>query len=108
MIFPGETIVYKFVVPFATNNIERIVVSYKQNGDIVFEKAITSGFQEEDENKTSVSFALTQEEGLLFSDNMPFTIQCNVLTKSGSRHTSREMKSSSGIQYLREVMENGN
>ena len=104
MFFPGETIIHKFVIPFEAIDISYVVVSYKQGDDIVFEKTITSGFEEEETNQTSFSFAFTQQESLRFSDNWAYTIQCNVYTKGGSRHTSNELKSSNGIQYLREVM----
>lgn len=107
MFFPGETITHRFVIPFAANEIDKVILSYKQNEAIIFEKTIDSGFTAEDTHITSLEFQLTQLEGLLFSDDVPFTIQANVITKAGTRHTSHEMSSSSGIQYLREVILNG-
>ncbi len=107
MFFPGETITHKFVIPFAANEIDYVIISYKQNEEIIFEKKIASGFEQEGTNITSFSFVFTQSEGLLFDDNNSFTIQCNVYTKGGTRHTSYEMKNSSGVQYLREVLTNG-
>lgn len=107
MFFPGETITHRFVIPFAINEIDHVILSYKQNEAIIFEKTITSDFVEESQHITSFSFTFTQTEGLLFSDNASFTIQCNVYTKSGTRHTSYEMKSNNGVQYLREVIGNG-
>lgn len=113
MFFPGETITHRFIIPFDPNEIDHVVISYKQNEAIIFEKTITSGFEEISKDTTSLSFTFTQDEGLLFADNSPFTMQCNVFTKEtdgakgGTRHTSHEMSSSSGIQYLREVMRHG-
>ena len=104
MFFPGETVTHHFVIPFAANEIDKIIFSYKQKEAIMFEKTLTNGFTSEGESITSVEFALTQGEGLLFADDAPFTIQVNVYTKQGTRHTSHELSSSSGVQYLREVM----
>ncbi len=104
MFFPGETITHRFVIPFAANEIDKVIFSYKQKEAIMFEKTIKNGFIVEGENITSVEFALTQGEGLLFADDAPFTVQVNVYTKQGTRHTSYELNSSSGIQYLREVI----
>ena len=104
MFFPGETITHRFVIPFAANEIDKVIFSYKQKEAIMFEKTITSGFIVEEEHITSIEFQLTQGEGLLFSDDVPFTVQVNVYTKVGTRHTSHELNSSSGVQYLREVI----
>lgn len=104
MFFAGETVTHYFVIPFAANEIDKIVFSYKQKEAIMFEKIVSSGFVSDGEDVTSVSYALTQGEGLLFADDVPFTIQVNVYTKQGTRHTSYELNSSSGVQYLREVM----
>lgn len=104
MFFPGETVTHRFVVPFDSDEIDRVILSYKQNNNIIFEKTITSGFIDEGHDLTSFSFEFSQDESLLFSDNEKFTIQCNVYTKGGSRHASHEMRSGSGVQYLREVI----
>ena len=107
MFFPGETVTHKFVLPFPAGDIDYVVFSYKQNDYIVFEKQIASGFEELSVDSCSVSFAFSQEDGMRFLDNTPFTIQCNIFTKGQSRHTSYVMKGFSGIQYLREVMDSG-
>ena len=104
MFFPGETITHVFVIPFNVNEIDHVVLSYKQNGAIMFEKVVTSGFEKDSENSTRISYPFSQNESLLFEDNSPFTIQCNVYTLAGSRHASYEMNSNNGIQYLRDVL----
>ena len=104
MFFPGETITHRFVVPFAANEIDKAIFSYKQKEAIMFEKIITEGFIREEDHITSIEFQLSQGEGLLFADDAPFTVQVNIYTKVGTRHTSHEMGSSSGVQYLREVV----
>ena len=105
MFFPGETIAHTFVIPFVPNEIDHVIVSYKQNGGIVLEKTITSGFKME-RGKTSFTLVLTQAEGLMFEDDMTFTIQLNVrLTENDCRMTSRELNGESGTQYYREIMQ---
>ena len=104
MFFPGETITHRFVIPFAVNEIDKVILSYKQKEAIIFEKTLYSGFVAEEPSVTSVEFQLTQGEGLLFLDDAPFTVQVNVVTKQNTRHTSHELSSSSGVQYLREVL----
>lgn len=104
MFFPGETITHVFIIPFNRREIDHVVLSYKQNGAIMFEKTVTSGFEEDSPNTTKISYPLSQNESLLFEDDSPFTIQCNVHTVFGSRHTSHIMDSTNGIQYLRDVL----
>lgn len=104
VFFPGETITHRFEIPFAANEIDKVIISYKQKEAIMFEKIVTDGFEVEDQNFTSIAYQLTQGEGLLFADNAPFTIQLNVYTHGGSRHTSYELRSESGIQYVRDVI----
>ena len=104
MFTPGETITHAFIIPFAANELNKVVVSYKQQESIVFEKTITYGFIPKDQHITSIEFQLTQEESLLFADNEAITIQLNVYTNQGTRHTSRELDSRSYVQYLREIM----
>lgn len=105
MFFPGETITHRFIIPFSADSIDKVIISYKQNGAIMFEKIITDDFLEEEPNYTTIIYQLTQGEGLLFADNSPFTIQLNVYTHAGSRHTSYELKGNSGIQYVRNVID---
>ena len=105
MFFPGETIAHTFVIPFIPTEIDHVIVSYKQNGGIVLEKIIESGFKLE-RGMTKFTLILTQAEGLMFEDDMAFTIQLNVrLTENDCRMTSRELNGESGIQYYREIMQ---
>ena len=104
MFFPGETVLHTFVIPFSSKDVAQVVVSYKQNEAIIMEKSVTGGFKPDGDNVCSVEIEFTQQDSLLFSDNAAYTIQINVYTSEGTRHTSHEMKSSSGIQYLRDFM----
>jgi hypothetical protein len=104
VFFPGETITHRFVVPFAVKEINKVVVSYKQHESIILEKTIATGFKGEGTNITSFEIPFSQQDSLVFDDNVPFSMQINVFTNVGTRHTSKEMNSSSGIQYLRDVI----
>jgi len=104
MFFPGETIAHTFVIPFVPAEIDHVIISYKQNGGIVLEKIIDSGFTPE-RGQTKITLVLTQAEGLMFEDDMAFTIQLNVfMTENNCRMTSRELNGESGVQYYREIM----
>lgn len=103
MFFPGETIIHTFVIPFAETEIVKIIVSYKQNNAIILEKEITT-VTPDGPGLSKASIQFTQTESLMFQDDAVFTIQLNVIASDGTRHTSHELKSDNGVQYLREVM----
>lgn len=114
MFFPGETITHRFIIPFHVNEIDHVIISYMQNEAIILEKRITSGDTDHmydvttGENSsnyiTCIEYQLSQGEALLFNDEMDFTMQINVYSMGGTRHTSHLLKNSSGIQYYKEVM----
>ena len=105
MFNPGETVVHQFVIPFVAAEIAKVIVSYKQGDCIVFEKTITSGFEEADSRlKTKFNVTFTQNESLTFKDLYDYYIQINVLTTFGTRATSKEIKGRSGVQYHKEVI----
>ena len=106
MFFPGETITHNFIIPFAKNEIAKVIITYKQNDQIILEKTVTSGFTDEPNQKTSFDYVFSQPESLVFQDNSDFTIQLNVYMISGTRHASYELRGSNGVQYLREVISN--
>lgn len=107
MFIPGETVAHAFIIPFALEEIDHVIVSYKQNDDIILEKMVDSDFETKGEKSTYFSFILTQTESLLFPNNAQYSVQCNVYTKSGSRHASKPLKNKTGTQYLEEVMNSG-
>ena len=104
MFFPGETITHNFVIPFAKNEVSKVVVTYKQNDQIVLEKTITSGFVDEGTSLCSFDYTFSQPESLAFQDNSNFSIQLNVYSVAGTRHASYELRESNGVQYYREVI----
>ena len=105
MFNPGETVVHQFVIPFVAAEVSKVVVSYKQGDCIVFEKTITSGFEEADSNlKTKFNVMFTQEESLTFNELHDYYVQLNVITTYGTRATSKEIKGHNGAQYHKEVI----
>jgi len=107
MFHPGETVTHTFTIPFIVSEVSEIVVTYKQNDHIILKKTITSGFEEAGADKTKIVIAFSQQESLLFAEKRPFTIQLNVCTVDGTRCTSKEIKSETGVQHHKEVMTNG-
>lgn len=107
MFAPGETVTHRFVIPFAKSDIDYVVVSYRQNGQIILEKNIASSdpdMETDSQLSVSIEYELTQEESLLFEDLTPYSIQLNVFTQGGSRHTSKEIGDKNFIQYHRTKM----
>ena len=104
MFFPGETVTHRFVIPFNANEINHVILSYRQDDRIILEKTITSDYESLSGGTCAVATTLTQQEGLLFADNAGFTVQVNVYTKEGTRHSSFEVRSKSGIQTHRNTM----
>lgn len=105
MFSPGETVVHRFNIPFIASELAKVIISYKQGDDIIFEKTITSGFEELDVIKTKITIVFTQTESLLFKELRDYTIQVNVLTKTGTRATSKIIKGKSSAQYHKEVID---
>lgn len=98
MFIPGETIIHNFVIPFDTTKIANVIVTYKQNGQVVLMKTVAA---EAYGPQSQVTIHLTQDESLLFRDETSFLVQLNVIMTDGSRCASRELKGISGIQHLR-------
>lgn len=108
MFHPGETISHKFIIPFAADEIAKVIVSYKQMDHLIMEKEVTSGFEADTNVQTSFTIAFTQQESLLFADKKDYSIQINVLTVGSSRHASCEIKvKDGGTQHVREVITSG-
>lgn len=104
MFSPGETVTHKFRVPFPAVEMSKVVVSYKQQDHLVLEKNVTSFEEGDTPTQSIVTIVFSQDESLLFENDMPFTIQINVITTAGSRATSREMKGGTLFQHVREVI----
>lgn len=104
MFHPGETVTFTFTIPFASNAVNNVIVTFKQNDCLIVKKIITSVTAAQTAGFSTVMVVLTQQESLLFKENKDFKIQLNVFKKDGSRATSKEMSSTNGVQHYKEVM----
>lgn len=107
MFNPGETVEQRFVLPFDNSDLSKVIVTYKNNGDVFHMKSITSADIEPEDNKTIIHSHLSQEETLLFKPNCSYKIQINVTTRSGSRFASKEITDKTGAQHYWEVIPYG-
>ena len=80
----GATPRHTFTVPFKTDLIKELKITYAQNKKTVLEKYLADCEVEEN----SVSYSLTQEETFLFDSNTMVEVQVRVLTMGGDAMTS--------------------
>ena len=114
MFLPGETVIHEFVIPMIPSNATKIYVTYKQGDKIILIKnyPASSVFTDSVTKKKMLRVALSQAESLLFQspdsdktyDYVPFTVQLNIATSTGSRMASVPLEGRTGIQHLREVV----
>ena len=103
--YPGGTPLQVFTLPFAAVMLTKAVVTYVQNGVTVLEKTATEfSDTESEEPECEFSYALTQEESLLFSTD-ECLMQVNVLKTNGVREVSEPFGVHCCEQLHREVME---
>lgn len=83
----GTTPTHIFNLPIDTNLISSLIITYKQNDEIVLTKELDACSLGE----RSISLKLTQEESLLFdcTGNGYAKVQIKVLTQSGDVLSSR-------------------
>ena len=101
--YPGQTDYQTFAIPFASDAISSVLVSYKQSGRVVLEKE-TTGKEAIDSSSCRVSLSLTQAESLRFSDGEDILVQLNIIGGSGERLTSKPIILSCGEQYHRQII----
>ena len=113
MFLPGETIIHEFKLPVIPGEVSKVVITYEQNDRIVLVKTVAAGSVLPDGTTSKVQCRLTQRESLLFespevnrfnTNGVPFTVQVNIYTKSGTRLTSIPANGKTGIQHYREVV----
>ena len=75
----GATPRHTFTVPFSTDLIKELKITYVQNNKTVLEKYLADCEVEEN----SVSYSLTQEETFLFDSDVMVEVQARVLTTGG-------------------------
>ncbi len=75
----GTTPTHTFGLPFETNVISKIKVTYAQNGRVILEK----GNEECEFNENTVTLKLSQEDTFLFECGKNVEIQVRILTAGG-------------------------
>ena len=104
MFIPGETITHQFIIPFVRSDLEKIIVSYRQDDDVILIKTVYPGQVEDMGSKGKFAVTLSQEESLLFDDAKNYFIQLNVLMRNSARCASVEIKGTNGIQHIEEAV----
>lgn len=108
MFHPGETSTQLFELPFKKSDIKKVIVSYRQKGQIVLERTVTSpgNIVASADDTTLLSVTLTEAESLLFKDFTDVAIQLNVIFNgnSSNRAVSSEVYTSTGIQHIRDTL----
>ncbi len=75
----GTTPKHTFTLPFETDLIQELKITYSQNKKIILEKHLADC----EVDKNSVSYKLTQEETFLFANDVNVECQVRVLTTTG-------------------------
>ena len=97
----GTTPLHTFVLPFNTDIIQAVRVSYEQKGKIVLEKSTADIARSEN----NLALTLTQEETLLFDANVLVRIQLHILTTAGSALVSKPKNVPVYILLSKQVIE---
>ena len=105
VFIPGETISHKFVVPFQSGSVTKIIVTYRQDNHVILEKIVYPGQVESlPAGNGQFTVLLSQEESLLFDDDKLFYVQINAILTNNTRCTSAEIKGTNLKQHIREVV----
>lgn len=75
----GSTPKHTFTLPFETDLIQELKITYSQSKKIILEKYLADC----EVDKNSVSYKLTQEETFLFANDVNVECQVRVLTTTG-------------------------
>lgn len=80
----GTTPTHIFQIPFDTNVIQNLKITYTQDGQIKLEKR----YEDCSLTKNTISLRLTQEETFVFENNKNVEIQMRILTTGGDALSS--------------------
>lgn len=79
IVAQGTTPTQIFELPFEASLLEKVSITYAQNGEILFRKYFRDCYIE----KNYLIVELSEQETLLFSSKSKAEVQLKVLTKSG-------------------------
>lgn len=103
MFHPGETDTQVFTIPFPAEDVRKAFVSYKQANKIVLVKECRE-FEVDDEDNSTMTIEINQEDSLCFVDNASIKVQINLYFFDGSRRTSDPITYTAGEQYYKAVI----
>ena len=96
----GTTPTHKFRIPFNTDMVKDVRISYAQDGVIIAEKTVEDCVLEGNE----ITIKLTQEETLKFHDKRQVELQVRLLTKDGNAMATSIYTLSAGKVLNEEVL----
>lgn len=99
-MIPFTTPKHIFRLPFSTEIISEAKIYYKQNGELILEKAFADCTTE----GNNLILKLTQEETGLFEDNIPASVQVRVITTGGESWATRPKRVTVDEILKREVL----
>lgn len=79
MIIPGTTPKHNFILPCGVNEIQKVEITYKQNGKVILQKHTEDCTLQDN----VVGLKLTQEDTLAFDDKCNVKIRMRAKTISG-------------------------
>ena len=103
VIYPGETELHEFYVPFPASTLTKAVISYKQN-DYVTLEVTTTEFEAESETSCIVKCSLTQAQTLQLRSIPRSQVQLNLYTGAGYRLVSEPIDINVGEQFHRKII----
>ena len=95
----ATTPIHKFTFPVSPETFEKILITYSQGRNIIFEKTR----EDLTISDNSVSFHMTQEEANKFKVNEPVRVQVRALTYAGDAVASKIVQVSVG-EVLNDVI----
>ena len=104
MFIPGETITHGFYIPFTSEEVDKIYVTYNQNKRNLITKEVSSSDIEDETDVSFFAVEFSQAESLLFENDTRFKVQLNVILTDGDRVTSKPIDGKNGVQLLRKVV----
>ena len=69
MFNPGETVAHKFIIPFDSSVLSKVIVTYKQCDNVFLSKTITSGFESYDDTPEYSELTFPVSKGTLCTYN---------------------------------------
>lgn len=103
-LYPGETDGHQFIIPFPAEEVEKVMVSYKQHCNVVL-NVETTELENTEDGESTFTIPLSQEDTLKFNGMDQLNIQLNVLLKNGDRRTSNIIELYTGDQFYRHIMD---